>query len=384
MRFHVVALPHTATNKLYSHCAYTQKVLNFCRMMRSLGHSVFHYGAEGSQVDCDEDITVLTKGEQEEFFGEMSPHRIPPAKFEWNQPYWERMNARAAAAIQKRQERGDFLCLIAGLAQQPIANEVGEGKCITVEYGVGYYGVFGKFRVFETYTHQSAVYASCTPFNPDGSLYDAVIPNSYDPEDFPLVLGPRGNSLLYLARVLRRKGILTAVEVARTAQLPLIVAGQGVTEVGGDYLRNEEGITIQHGGCVEYVGSVLPAQRASLMGHARALIQPTVFMEPFGGNVVEAQLCGTPSITTDYAAFSETVRHGVNGYRCHTLEQFVWATQAAKNLNSGVINHIAETNYSIWRVRDMYQEYFDQLHDLWGAGWNTMRPRTQLDWLNRG
>jgi glycosyltransferase involved in cell wall biosynthesis len=291
------------------------------------------------------------------------------------------MNTRAGSEINKRLERGDFLCLIAGLAQQPIANAVGESKCICVEYGVGYYGVFSKFRVFESYTHQSAVYASCKPFDPDGALYDAVIPNSYDPEDFPFVLKLRDNSLLYLARVLRRKGILTAVAVAQAAQVPLIVAGQGVVEFGPNYLRNEEGILIEHGGFVEYVGSVQPAQRAILLGKVRALIQPTVFMEPFGGNVVEAQFCGTPAITTDYAAFSETVRHGINGYRCHTLEQFVWAVDAVKDLKSGMIHHIADSNYSIWRVRDMYQEYFDQLHDLWDAGWPTLRPRRQLDWL---
>jgi hypothetical protein len=77
------------------------------------------------------------------------------------------------------------------------------------------------------------------------------------------------------------------------------------------------------------------------------------------------------------------VRHGVNGYRCHTLEQFVWAADAVRSLNPGMIHHIAESNYSIWRVRDMYQEYFDQLHDLWSAGWPTLRPRKQLEWLNK-
>jgi glycosyltransferase involved in cell wall biosynthesis len=43
-------------------------------------------------------------------------------------------------------------------------------------------------------------------------------------------------------------------------------------------------------------------------------------------------MCGTPAITTDHAAFSETVRHGVTGFLCHTLEQFVWATRAVGDL----------------------------------------------------
>ena len=50
MRFHVVALPHTQTNMSHSACAFTMKILHFCQMMSSLGHEVFHYGVEGSEV----------------------------------------------------------------------------------------------------------------------------------------------------------------------------------------------------------------------------------------------------------------------------------------------------------------------------------------------
>src|ERR1700733_2525745 len=59
-RFHVATLPHTKTTKEYLPCAYTQKVLNFCKMMKSLGHDVYHYGAEGSEADCTEHITTIT------------------------------------------------------------------------------------------------------------------------------------------------------------------------------------------------------------------------------------------------------------------------------------------------------------------------------------
>ena len=43
MRFHVVSLPHTVTAKAFTSCAYTQKVLNFCKMMHSLGHEAVSY-----------------------------------------------------------------------------------------------------------------------------------------------------------------------------------------------------------------------------------------------------------------------------------------------------------------------------------------------------
>ena len=66
--FHVVGLPHTYTSKEFLTCAFTQKILNFCKMMKMLGHTVYHYGGELSQVECDEHITIMSEAERQEYF----------------------------------------------------------------------------------------------------------------------------------------------------------------------------------------------------------------------------------------------------------------------------------------------------------------------------
>ncbi len=63
-RFHVVALPHTKTHKDFCACAYTMKVFNFCKMMHDLGHEVYHYGAEGSDPPCTENVQIISTQEQ--------------------------------------------------------------------------------------------------------------------------------------------------------------------------------------------------------------------------------------------------------------------------------------------------------------------------------
>jgi glycosyltransferase involved in cell wall biosynthesis len=353
-------------------------------MMASLGHEVYHYGAEGSEVDCTGHVTVITRAEQERYFGDYDWHRHTfRLKWDPEEPYWKVMNMRAAAEIIARKQRGDFLCLIGGTCQKPIADLVGEADVLTVEYGIGYTGVFAKFRVFESYTHQAAI-AGMLSGDPDGRLYDAVIPNSYDLEEFPYC-PDKGDHMLFMARLISRKGLQVAIETAHAAGVNLVLAGQGVKELTATKLTTEEGVEIPLGDGIEYAGYADSAKRSDLMGHARCLILPTTFMEPFGGVVVEAALCGTPAVTTDYAVFAETVRQGVTGFRCHTLAQFVEAVKRCPTLDTAKIREIATANYATARVKYMYQTYFEMLSGLWREGWPMLGEGAvpDLKWLEK-
>jgi len=383
MRFHVAALPHTVTAKAYSSCAYTQKILNFCKMMHDLGHEVFHYGAEGSEVVCTEHIQVISTAEQEHYYGDRTNY-TSVAKWDPEIEYWKVTNQRITEEINKRAQQKDFVCIVGGTCQQPITKGLRTDLVLVVEPFIGYYGTFANFRVFETYTHQSAVYGTQSR-DPDGKLYDAVIPNYYDLNDFPVNLDLRQDYLLYIGRLIQRKGIQIALQAARAADIKLVMAGQGVVEQNINWIKTEEGMVIPlEAGKVEYFGQANVEERAALMGNARAVIMPTIFMEPFGGVAVETQLCGTPVISTDYASFSETVEHGKTGWRCHTLEQFVWAIKNIDKLEGGTayIRERAATRYSLERVGKMFDEYFTMLTGLWDEGWPKPNPsRTNLDWL---
>lgn len=380
MRFHVVALPHTTTSKEYNACAYTQKVLNFCKMMMELGHEVYHYGTEGSTVECTEHISITNKQIQKRFFGDYD-WKKDFFKIEWdsNLPYWADHNARAIIEIQNRKKPNDFLCLISGHCQKPIADAVGKDMFV-VEYGVGYSGVFSKFRVFESYAQMHKVYAMFEGEKADGKFYDAVIPNYFDPADFPFS-EKKDDYLLYLGRLITRKGILVAVETAKALNLPLKIAGQGIKEYKPGRIVSDE-LTIKYDK-LEYVGYADIKKRGELMSHARAVFVPTYYIEPFGGVAVEAMMCGTPVLTTDWGAFTETVQHGVTGYRCRTLDQFVWAAGNVQKLDYKKIRDLTIANYSIKKIGKMYQEYFNMIYDLRGKGWYNIKERHNLNWLTK-
>jgi glycosyltransferase involved in cell wall biosynthesis len=369
-RFHLLGLAHVPTHQDVSACAYTQKVFKLAKMLKSLGHTVFFYGGEGSEVECDESIQVVSNQDRIDCYGE----------YDWHTEFFKHsgtdschgiFNQNAIREINARKQNRDFLLCPMGNYDKPIADAV---NLMVVESGIGYRGVFSKYRVFESYAWMHYIYGILK--QNDGSWYDCVIPNYFDPNDFPYQ-PKKGDYFLFIGRLVRRKGLDVAVQTTRKLGVKLVVAGQG-------WLTNEvEGLNItdKH---VEHVGCVGPGRRKALMGGAKAVFVPTYYIEPFGGVAVEAMMCGTPVITTDWGAMSETVLHGKTGFRCRTFDDFVWAAQNIDQIRPEDCHKWAIENYSMDRVGKMYQEYFVKLQDLYGEGWYEAHPeRKQLDWLRR-
>jgi glycosyltransferase involved in cell wall biosynthesis len=350
MRFHVVALPHTQVTKAFAGCAYTEKVRRFCNMMKSLGHTVYLYAGEENEANVDELITCITETQRRIVVGN-KPYVEAP--FNYRLPHWEKFNKKVVAEIRKRAEKQDFICVIAGGSHQPIAQAL--PHMMTVEFGVGYSGVFSNYKVFESYAWMHSVYAQHKDAaTVDGSFFDAVIPGYLDPEMFPLGEG-KGDYYLYIGRMIPRKGVDIAAHICKTIGAKLIMAGPG------EHIPN-------YG---EYIGTVGPEQRAELMGNAIATFVPTLYIEPFGNVNIESQACGTPVITTDWGAFTETVVEGVTGFRCRNVEEFILATQNVKNLDRKAIRDRAVSLYSVDVIAKEYEKYFNRLLTLWGDGWYT-------------
>jgi glycosyltransferase involved in cell wall biosynthesis len=233
--------------------------------------------------------------------------------------------------------------------------------------------------VFESYAHMHKIWGVQGGYDPDGKFYDVVIPNYLNPADYPF-RAERGDYYLYIGRLVKRKGINVAVETCKRLGVKLKIAGQGCLKVEGNRIVCTDG-EVYEGDNLEYVGAVTGAKRAQLYGQAIATFVPTLYVEPFGTVAVESQMAGTPAITTDWGAFPETVEHGKTGFRCRTLDHFLFAARNAPTLDRSYIHRRAVANYSMDRIRWRYQEYFQMLSDLWGQGWYTERERTQLDWL---
>jgi glycosyltransferase involved in cell wall biosynthesis len=320
-------------------------------MMTDLGNEVYLYAGQFNEAPCTEHVCCITDEQRKQALGDL---HYTQGTFNAQTPHWQTFINNSIREIDKRSQAGDYLCLIGGTSHKPIADAL--PHLVPVEFGIGYPGTFAPFRVFESYAWMHTVYGSANS-NPgaiDGRFYDAVIPSYFEAESFPLGAGD-GDYLLFVGRLIERKGYHIAQMVAEHLGQRLLIAGHGDVVGYG-----------------EHVGVVDAQRRAELMGGASAMFAPTIYIEPFGSVVPEAQMCGTPSITTDWGAFTETVQDGVNGYRCHTLGQFVQAAIDAPKLDRAAIHNQAHATYSLEAVAVLYDRYFHRLETLRGAGWYTI------------
>ena len=349
-RLHVIGLPHTRSNKEYTACAFTQKLIKFCKMMHDIGHTVYHYGTEGSDVVCTEHVDVVSN----EMFDRVYKG-IPkngPYDLEPHEELYTEFMKNTIRGIGERKRPCDFILPFWGVGVKPVCDA--HPDLITVEPGIGYPGAFANYRVYESYA-----WLNCQLGDQQSpSWYHVVIPNFFDLDDF--TFNPESRTytddpyFLFVGRLMTTKGIDVAIQVCERLGIKLKVAGA---------VWDKQYETLPP--IAEYVGTVGIEERNSLMGGAIATFVPSYYSEPFGGVQVESLLCGTPVITTDWGAFPEVNVHGVTGYRCHTFDDFV---NAALNCMEGKILHEncrkRGEEYSLERIAPMYEKYLDDVYKV--------------------
>ena len=379
IRLHVPAVPYTITRDEYSHDAYTGKVMRFAPMMRSRGFEVFHYGVETSESGADKNFDLLTKKEWTDLRIRTWQFLNPKLSLEeatqknndktavvselsnWNSPLTHEFNKRLRASLQAnyRSTTTDIVCIPLVKTYEKALEGL---NYVVVESGIGYEGSKLPYRIFESYGWMSRTLGveDAQPNN-----YWFVIPNFFNTEEFKLCLtpqGPKGSKRIgFLGRISSTKGCGIIVEIAkRFPSVEFIICGNGDP---ANYLKWPN---------IIYKEPIHGAERSEYLGSCEAVLCLSKFLEPFCGVAVEAQLCGTPVICSDWGGMAETVEQGKTGLKGHTVADYCLGVQMALDgkFDRTYIRNSAVARFDMYNLAYNYEYALKSILDIHTPGKN--------------
>lgn len=252
---HLIGLPHTPfSDTEASSCAFTAKAVRTVRMLRTFTDVIVYWGGETA------DVSLLSDVEQNNFYGEWDPAKLPQIKWDINATDWQLFNKRSIEYLESNLRDGDIIAFAGGGIHQPVIDHFAN-RFTCVEYGVGYEGIAqNTFACFESYAWMHNRYGAYGINN--GRAFDAVIPNVVMPDDW-YTAESKGYAL-FMGRLIQRKGPHVAAEIANAAGYKLLVAGAGADHVTRGRITCEDGTIIQ--GDIEYVGTAWTTRTFSTTG----------------------------------------------------------------------------------------------------------------------
>ena len=183
-----------------------------------------------------------------------------------------------------------------------------------------------------------------------------VIPNPVEIDDYPLV-EHKDNYVVWLARFNQVKGAEPAIRAALAAGVPIVLAGP-VHDVDREYFDERIAPLLDQPG-VKRIDSIGGAEKAELLGKARALLSPVDWEEPFGLAPVEAMACGTPVIAYPRGALRETVVDGETGFLVEDEDGLAKAIGEVDRLDPNRCRAHVEENFSVQTVSALYEQAFE-------------------------
>lgn len=162
--------------------------------------------------------------------------------------------------------------------------------------------------------------------------------------------------LVFLGRIEHIKGTHLAIEIARRAGMPLVIAGNIPSE-HQDYFDKNVKPWID-GSSVKYIGPVDDRQKNELLSQARALLMPILWEEPFGIVMAEALACGTPVLGFSRGSVPEVVEDGVTGFVRDNVDDLIETVGKISDIRRANCRASAEQKFSDGVVVERYLDIY--------------------------
>ena len=173
------------------------------------------------------------------------------------------------------------------------------------------------------------------------------------------VAAPSDDYLAFLGRISPEKRPDRAMAIARRAQMPLRMAAKVDAADKAYYHAMIEPQLVRSGAA--YLGEISDTKKQDFLAHARALLFPIDWPEPFGIVMIEAMACGTPVIAWDCGSVREVIDEGVTGFIVRSEEEAVAAVARLHELDRATIRQVFLKRFSARIMAERYVALYRQL-----------------------
>jgi glycosyltransferase involved in cell wall biosynthesis len=165
---------------------------------------------------------------------------------------------------------------------------------------------------------------------------------------------------LVLGRICPEKGIHLAIDAAKRARIPLLIAGEVFA-----YEAHQRYFDMQVAPRLDpqrrFIGPVDFRRKRRLLTAARCLLVPSLAEETSSLVAREAAACGTPVIAFPNGALAETVRDKVTGFIVPNVATMAEAIARAGTIDADTCRRIAREHFSRERMAAQYISVYRRL-----------------------
>ncbi len=170
-----------------------------------------------------------------------------------------------------------------------------------------------------------------------GTVHNGINTDMFEFNDTP------DNYLLFAGRIMADKGVSEAIEVAQATGSRLKIIG---AVYGNQREYFETQVKPHLNDKIEYLGFLERDKVVEYYRHAKALLFPILWEEPFGLTMIEAMSCGTPVIGFNRGSVPEVIEDGVTGFIVNRVKGMVEAVGKIDKIDRRACRSHVEKHFS--------------------------------------
>ena len=157
-----------------------------------------------------------------------------------------------------------------------------------------------------------------------------------------------------VGRICPEKGFHSALDAARRAKTPLLLAGEVFRNQAHEIYFQRE-ITPRLDESRRFLGHIGLRRKRRLLSAARCLLAPSRAPETSSLAAMESLACGTPVIAFPSGALADIVEHGKTGFLVRDEDEMAEAIHAVDSIDPLACRQAARKRFSLDR---MIKKYF--------------------------